>query len=175
LDDRGCAAEDGRALLPTEPAWLDDYLHEMTVFPKGKYDDQVDSTAQFLDWLNTPMPQAGAFEFMRREAEKARAAERTTLFQTAKPEFAIGSMEWRPSSSGRKTMRSVTRAQSLAVSGMLRPGERYPQGYSSKGHDATRPKYLSQVAIPNSPCRRGGLFRRCAPRERRRKHVSQVA
>ena len=36
--------------------WLAEYLHEMTVFPNGKHDDQVDSTAQFLDWLKTPMP-----------------------------------------------------------------------------------------------------------------------
>jgi hypothetical protein len=28
----------------------------MTVFPKGKHDDQVDSTAQFLDRFKKPMP-----------------------------------------------------------------------------------------------------------------------
>jgi hypothetical protein len=28
---------------------LPKYLHELTVFPKGKHDDQVDSTAQMLD------------------------------------------------------------------------------------------------------------------------------
>ena len=27
----------------------------MTVFPNGKHDDQVDSTAQFLDWVNKPI------------------------------------------------------------------------------------------------------------------------
>jgi phage terminase large subunit-like protein len=26
----------------------------MTVFPNGKDDDQVDSTAQFLDWFKRP-------------------------------------------------------------------------------------------------------------------------
>jgi hypothetical protein len=26
----------------------------MTVFPNGKHDDQVDSTAQFLDWFKKP-------------------------------------------------------------------------------------------------------------------------
>jgi hypothetical protein len=31
--------------LSAEPA----YLHEITVFPNGKHDDQVDSTAQFRD------------------------------------------------------------------------------------------------------------------------------
>jgi len=32
--------------LPKEAAWLVEYLHELPVFPKGKHDDQVDSTAQ---------------------------------------------------------------------------------------------------------------------------------
>ena len=32
--------------LPKEAAWLAEYLHELTAFPKGKDDDQVGSTAQ---------------------------------------------------------------------------------------------------------------------------------
>ena len=43
--------ENGFVHLPKEAAWLADYLHELTVFPKGKHDDQVDSTAQMLDWF----------------------------------------------------------------------------------------------------------------------------
>ena len=39
------------AALDGAATWLAEYLHEMTVFPRGKHDDQVDSTAQFLDWL----------------------------------------------------------------------------------------------------------------------------
>jgi hypothetical protein len=42
----------------------------MTVFPNGKHDDQVDSTAQFLDWFKRPFPGQGIFELYRREAEK---------------------------------------------------------------------------------------------------------
>jgi hypothetical protein len=42
----------------------------MTVFPNGKHDDQVDSTAQFLDWFKRPMPSRGIFELYRSEAEK---------------------------------------------------------------------------------------------------------
>ena len=34
----------------------------MTVFPSGKHDDQVDSTAQFLDWFNKPFPRPNVFE-----------------------------------------------------------------------------------------------------------------
>ena len=43
--------ENGFVHLPKEAAWLTEYLHELTVFPKGKHDDQVDSTAQMLDWI----------------------------------------------------------------------------------------------------------------------------
>jgi predicted phage terminase large subunit-like protein len=42
--------ENGFVHIPETAPWLAEYLHEMTVFPKGKHDDQADSTAQFLDW-----------------------------------------------------------------------------------------------------------------------------
>jgi predicted phage terminase large subunit-like protein len=48
--------ENGFVHLPKEAAWLAEYLHELTAFPKGRHDDQVDSTAQLLDWFK----QAGA-------------------------------------------------------------------------------------------------------------------
>jgi phage terminase large subunit-like protein len=41
--------ENGFVHLPKEAGWRAEYLHELTVFPGGKYDDQVDSTAQMLD------------------------------------------------------------------------------------------------------------------------------
>jgi predicted phage terminase large subunit-like protein len=56
--------------LPETAPWLDEYLHELTVFPKGKHDDQVDSTAQFLDWFKKPFPGQGIFEFYRMQAER---------------------------------------------------------------------------------------------------------
>jgi hypothetical protein len=42
----------------------------MTVFPNGKHDDQVDSTAQFLDWFKKPFPGQGIFDYYREMAEK---------------------------------------------------------------------------------------------------------
>jgi hypothetical protein len=45
----------------------------MTVFPKGKHDDQADSTAQFLDWFKTPIP--GAASPLNREG-RSKAADR---------------------------------------------------------------------------------------------------
>jgi predicted phage terminase large subunit-like protein len=62
--------ENGFVHIPECAPWLAEYLHEMTVFPNGKHDDQVDSTAQFLDWLKTPMPCWGIYELTRRQAEK---------------------------------------------------------------------------------------------------------
>ena len=62
--------ENGFVYIPQTAPWLAEYLHEMTVFPKGKHDDQVDSTAQFLDWFKKPMPSWGIFEYYRQEYEK---------------------------------------------------------------------------------------------------------
>jgi predicted phage terminase large subunit-like protein len=43
--------ENGLVYLPEKAEWLTEYLNELTVFPNGKYDDQVDSTSQSLDWI----------------------------------------------------------------------------------------------------------------------------
>ena len=57
------AIENGFVLLPTEAPWLADYLAELTVFPAGRYDDQVDSTAQFLAWARKPLPGQGMIDY----------------------------------------------------------------------------------------------------------------
>jgi hypothetical protein len=46
------------------------YLHEKTVFPNGKHDDQADSTAPFLDWFKKPFASQGYYEWLRMEAER---------------------------------------------------------------------------------------------------------
>ena len=51
------------------------YLHELTSFPKGRHDDQVDSTAQMLDWFKRgsgPSSSSGIFELYRMRAKEAR-------------------------------------------------------------------------------------------------------
>jgi predicted phage terminase large subunit-like protein len=45
--------ENGFVHLPEKANWLDEYRHELATFPKGKYDDQCDSTSQALDWVKT--------------------------------------------------------------------------------------------------------------------------
>lgn len=50
------AIEAGQVFVPTSAPWLDDYLHELMMFPASKYDDQVDSTSQALDQANNGNP-----------------------------------------------------------------------------------------------------------------------
>lgn len=67
----------GFVFVPEDAHWAADYLHEMAMFPNGKYDDQVDSTSQFLGWYNNMNgPNAYFFEYMRQETERASAAEK---------------------------------------------------------------------------------------------------
>ena len=68
--------ENGFVRIPEDASWLAEYLHEITVFPNGKHDDQVDSTAQFLDWFKRPFPGQGYFEYARMQAERYRNPER---------------------------------------------------------------------------------------------------
>ena len=49
--------ENGLVFLPETADWLAEYLHELTIFPNGRYDDQADSTSQALDWIKD-----GSFE-----------------------------------------------------------------------------------------------------------------
>lgn len=43
--------EAGQVLLPREAPWLAPYLSELLEFPRGRHDDQVDSTSQALKYL----------------------------------------------------------------------------------------------------------------------------
>jgi hypothetical protein len=47
-----------------------EYLHELATFPKGKNDDQADSTSQALDWFKNQSTYAvyGLIEYWKQEA-----------------------------------------------------------------------------------------------------------
>jgi predicted phage terminase large subunit-like protein len=64
--------ENGFVHLPEKAEWLAEYLHELTTFPKGKHDDQADSTSQALDWVRQGYwgPGMGIFNYYRMENEK---------------------------------------------------------------------------------------------------------
>jgi predicted phage terminase large subunit-like protein len=74
--------ENGFVHLPKEAPWLAEYRHELSAFPKGRHDDQVDSTAQLLDWFKRagsgPTSNAGIWYYYKELAEQART-------QTPKP------------------------------------------------------------------------------------------
>jgi predicted phage terminase large subunit-like protein len=77
--------ENGFVHLPTDAAWLPEYLHELAVFPKGKHDDQVDSTAQMLDWVKAGSePQGWMWQMYKERAEEPHAARPEPLSAVAK-------------------------------------------------------------------------------------------
>jgi hypothetical protein len=42
--------ESGHVWIPREAPWLQEFLHELVMFPNGRFDDQVDSMSQALDY-----------------------------------------------------------------------------------------------------------------------------
>jgi AcrR family transcriptional regulator len=67
--------ENGRIFLPRQSRWLKDYVAEITGFPGTKFDDQVDSTTQFLDYMRLPgsTPMVITAEVLRRSREPMRS------------------------------------------------------------------------------------------------------
>jgi hypothetical protein len=53
--------ENGFVHVPERAPWLAPYLAELTAFPNGKHDDQVDSTAQLFDWFKSAGREPGGF------------------------------------------------------------------------------------------------------------------
>jgi predicted phage terminase large subunit-like protein len=74
LHAQTAAIENGFVLLPREAHWLEDYLEELTLFPRGAHDDQVDSTAQALAYLTTL--EDGWLTFARNELERVKGRAR---------------------------------------------------------------------------------------------------
>jgi len=57
--------ENGFVRLPGAAPWLATYLAELTTFPNGKHDDQVDSTAQMLGWFKSAAREPGFLGYYR--------------------------------------------------------------------------------------------------------------
>jgi predicted phage terminase large subunit-like protein len=67
--------ENGFVHVPERAPWLAQYLHELTAFPNGKHDDQVDSTAQMLDWFKGASREPGILGYYRMLAQTRDSAE----------------------------------------------------------------------------------------------------
>jgi len=78
--------ENGFVYLPEEAHWLADYISELTMFPAGRHDDQVDSTAQALAWTKIRPACTGFLEYMRQEAEEARGMRPKRMVRLQAPE-----------------------------------------------------------------------------------------
>lgn len=70
VDAQSISFESGRVFLPRSALWLNAYVSELTGFPNTKFDDQVDSTIQFLDYIHQPgaMPMVISEELLERTA-----------------------------------------------------------------------------------------------------------
>jgi predicted phage terminase large subunit-like protein len=66
--------ENGLVFLPETAVWLTEYLHELTTFPNGRYDDQADSTSQALDWIKDRLSVL-EYTWLRLEARKVMVQE----------------------------------------------------------------------------------------------------
>jgi hypothetical protein len=85
--------ENGFVHLPNAAHWLADYVHEMTSFPKGKHDDQVDPTAQALARIKqSTLSSAEAWiEYYRGEVEEAHGKKQSVLVRLKAP-AGVGSV-----------------------------------------------------------------------------------
>jgi predicted phage terminase large subunit-like protein len=52
LHSQTAKSERGKVILPNSAPWRAEYERELTAFPGSKFDDQVDSTTQALDYLS---------------------------------------------------------------------------------------------------------------------------
>jgi hypothetical protein len=66
--------EAGYVVLPRAAPWLDEFRSEILQFPRGRYDDQIDSLSQYLGWMATrPMPDAPTMVVKSQFAQAAAA------------------------------------------------------------------------------------------------------
>ena len=79
LHSQTATIENGFVHLPIEAHWLPDYLSELMMFPNGRYDDQVDSTAQALAWAKQKPLYLGFYEYYRQLAEEAKGQSRPPI------------------------------------------------------------------------------------------------
>jgi predicted phage terminase large subunit-like protein len=67
--------ESGKVWLPQAAPWLPDYLHELEMFPKGRHDDQVDSTSQALQFVAERFDKPAALVVIERQVASYRTNE----------------------------------------------------------------------------------------------------
>jgi len=89
LNAQTAMMEAGMVHLPADAPWLADYLQEMTSFPNGRHDDQVDSTSQALAWLNKPNSADSWLEFMEQEAKNRSGKDKPQVIMIAPEDVTL--------------------------------------------------------------------------------------
>ena len=105
----------------------------MTVFPRGKHDDQADSTAQFLDWYKKPGKDQGYIDWLRDTAEAAERIRMQNKPEPPKTTWAVGSMQWQEE---RRKRREADLARAAAED--KREAERAAAAEEDKKREAQR-------------------------------------
>jgi predicted phage terminase large subunit-like protein len=79
--------ENGFVHLPEKAVWLGEYLHELSIFPKGRNDDQADSTSQALNWFKSGFTRGGLglIEYLKQESETVKAAQQVAAMPESRP------------------------------------------------------------------------------------------
>jgi predicted phage terminase large subunit-like protein len=97
LNAQTAVMEAGHVHLPSAAHWLETYLHELTHFPKSAHDDQVDSTAQALDWLSEVNVKGAAYLEIARQWNRANgfSPEPPEDLPPPDPAYVRGTPEWR--------------------------------------------------------------------------------
>lgn len=83
--------ENGFVFVPEEAPWLADYIAELTTFPAGRHDDQVDSTAQALTWALAKRGTGaeGWIDFYRGGGSETRPSKTRGLHSSARFEIRV--------------------------------------------------------------------------------------
>jgi predicted phage terminase large subunit-like protein len=67
------AIENGQVFVPNQAPWLEEFLHELMMFPVARHDDQVDSTSQALsNAFIFRSSHDGFWEYMQQEMKERR-------------------------------------------------------------------------------------------------------
>jgi hypothetical protein len=133
--------ENGFVHIPKTAPWLAEYLHELTVFPNGKHDDQADSTAQFLDWFKKPFPGQGLSTSTTASARKNSRSSASR--NPSRPYGRSGPWNGRPTRRKRTELRrpwsrylSQATQQQGATTELAVPGDRKFESISLRGGSA---------------------------------------
>jgi hypothetical protein len=116
--------KNGFVHLPKEAGWLAEYLHEMTAFPRGRHDDQVDSTAQMLDWLKqSGREPGGMYQLMKERFLELRRSQAGRALRSARaPPPGIGAVQ---------LLSGIRR--NVATDGTIEMSEKTPRRYCGPG------------------------------------------